>query len=113
MSTGLPQLRAWLDALLERQALSTDDARALLVGLTDPEVPPALAGALLAAVRAKGVTPEELRGFALGMRALARRPHIADTAWQRRHRRHRRRQVGQLQYLDRRIAAGRGGGAAR
>ena len=43
-------------------------------GLTDPELPPALAGALLAAMRAKGVTPEELRGFALGMRALARRP---------------------------------------
>jgi len=70
----------FLDSLLERQALSTEDARALLVGLTEPDVPPALAGALLAAVRTKGVTPEELRGFALGMRSLARRPDIPDTA---------------------------------
>src|SRR5690606_21532054 len=76
MAADLPQLRTWLDALLEQRALSTDEARALLVGLTDPELPPALAGALLAAIRAKGVTPAELRGFALGMRSLARRPHI-------------------------------------
>jgi anthranilate phosphoribosyltransferase len=48
----------------------------LLTGLTDADLPPALAGALLAASRAKGVTPEELRGFALGMRALARRPQL-------------------------------------
>ncbi len=80
MSATLSQLRTWLDALLERQALTTEDAHALLIGLTDPEVPPALAGALLAAVRAKGVTPEELRGFPLGMRSLARRPAIVDTA---------------------------------
>jgi anthranilate phosphoribosyltransferase len=77
MALDLPRLRGWLDALLERRALSTDDARALLVSLTDAELPPALAGALLAAIRAKGVTPEELRGFALGMRSLARRPQIA------------------------------------
>jgi anthranilate phosphoribosyltransferase len=69
-------MRLWLDALLDRQALSTADARDLLVGLTDPELPPALTGALLAAIRAKGVTADELCGFALGMRALARRPRI-------------------------------------
>ncbi len=79
MSASLPQLRGFLDALLERQALSTEDAFTLLVSVTDPELPQALSGALLAAVRAKGVTPEELRGFALGMRSLARRPAIADT----------------------------------
>ena len=39
-------------------------------------MPPALAGALLAALRAKGVTADELRGFARAMRALARRPAI-------------------------------------
>jgi anthranilate phosphoribosyltransferase len=76
MGANLTQLRGWLDALLEQRALSTDEARELLVGLTDAEVPPALSGALLAAVRAKGVTAEELRGFALGMRSLARRPHL-------------------------------------
>jgi anthranilate phosphoribosyltransferase len=74
MSADLPQLRHQLDELLERRSLSTDEARKMLVALTDPEVPLSLAGALLAAVRAKGVTPEELRGFALGMRSLARRP---------------------------------------
>lgn len=76
MSASLPWLRHQLDELLERRALSTEDARQLLVGMTDPQLPPALAGALLAAVRAKGVTPEELRGFALGMRGLALRPKI-------------------------------------
>jgi anthranilate phosphoribosyltransferase len=76
VSANVPQLREWLDVMLERQALSVDSARELLVGLTDPELPQALAGALLAAIRAKGLTPEELRGFALGMRSLARRPQI-------------------------------------
>jgi anthranilate phosphoribosyltransferase len=76
MGADLQQMRGWLDALLDRQSLSTPDARDLLVGLTDADLPPAMTGALLAAIRAKGVTPEELRGFALGMRALARRPGI-------------------------------------
>ncbi len=76
MGVNLVQLRGWLDAMLEHRALSTEDARELLTGLTDTEVPTALAGALLAAIRAKGMTPEELRGFALGMRALALRPQL-------------------------------------
>lgn len=76
MAANLVQMRGWLDAMLEHRALSTDEARELLVGLTDTELPPALSGALLAAIRAKGMTPEELRGFALGMRSLARRPQI-------------------------------------
>jgi anthranilate phosphoribosyltransferase len=79
VSADLPQLRGFLDRLLERQGLSTEEAQALLVALTDEQLPQALSGALLAAVRAKGATPEELRGFALGMRLLARRPDIADT----------------------------------
>jgi anthranilate phosphoribosyltransferase len=76
MPANLPQLRIWLDGLLEHRALGTGEARELLVALTDPELPPALAGALLAAIRAKGITAEELRGFALGMRSLGRRPQI-------------------------------------
>jgi anthranilate phosphoribosyltransferase len=79
MSTTLIQLRGWLDGLLEQRSLHADEARRLLIALTDPDMPPALAGALLAAIRAKGVTADELRGFALGMRSLARRPAIADT----------------------------------
>jgi anthranilate phosphoribosyltransferase len=80
MSANLPPLRSWLETLLEPRALSAEEAQQLLVALTDPEVPQALAGALLAAIRAKGVTAAELRGFALGMRSLARRPAIAHTA---------------------------------
>jgi len=76
MAANTARLRDHLDTLLERQSLSTADAQDLLVGLTDPELSPVLVGALLVALRAKGVTPEELRGFALGMRSLARRPHI-------------------------------------
>ena len=37
---------------------------------------PAVTGAVLAALRAKGVVAAELRGFADGMRALALRPQI-------------------------------------
>jgi anthranilate phosphoribosyltransferase len=48
----------------------------LLELLTAPDLAPALAGALLAALRAKGVTAAELRGFAGAMRALARKPAL-------------------------------------
>lgn len=77
MSADLPRLRRWLDGLLEKRSLAVEEAYELLVALTDAELPPALAGAVLAAIRAKGVTADELRGFALGMRSLARRPAIA------------------------------------
>jgi anthranilate phosphoribosyltransferase len=79
MSTTLIQLRGWLDGLLEKRSLHADEARQLLIALTDADLPPPLAGALLAALRAKGVTADELRGFALGMRSLAHRPAITDT----------------------------------
>ena len=45
MSISPAQMREWLDALLERQALSTADARDLLVGLTNVDLPPAMTGA--------------------------------------------------------------------
>jgi anthranilate phosphoribosyltransferase len=41
------------------------------------ELQPALAGALLVALRLKGETAEEIRGFARGLRELAVRPRIA------------------------------------
>ena len=78
MTIGPRPLRATLEALLERQSLSEGAARELLVALTDATLNAALAGALLAALRAKGVTADELRGFAHGMRALARRPQLPD-----------------------------------
>jgi anthranilate phosphoribosyltransferase len=68
--------RAVLDRLLDGNHLSEAEAGQLLSALTDPELPPAMAGALLAALRAKRVTAAELRGFAQRMRALARHPNL-------------------------------------
>ncbi|MBM4233521.1 MAG: anthranilate phosphoribosyltransferase [Gammaproteobacteria bacterium] len=75
----LQALRGMLERLLERNPLNETDAGAVLVALTNPEIPTALSGALLAALRAKGVTGEELRGFARAMRELARRPVVTET----------------------------------
>lgn len=69
-------LQTLLDRLLERQDLDEAEAEQLLRALTNAELAPALAGALLAALRAKGLTAPELRGLARGMRALARRPEL-------------------------------------
>jgi anthranilate phosphoribosyltransferase len=80
MSAPLTEIRRMLDVLLEGRSLSGDEARVLLTSLTDEETPAPLSGALLAALRAKGVTAEELRGFAQGMRAAARRPRISSAA---------------------------------
>jgi anthranilate phosphoribosyltransferase len=69
-------LRALLDRLLDGENLKQAEAAQLLSALTAHDLAPALAGALLAALRAKGATAEELRGFAGSMRTLARRPHL-------------------------------------
>lgn len=68
--------RDLLDRLLERRDLTQPEAEELLGILTDPATSPALAGAILAAMRSKGVVADEVRGFAQGMRRLARRPSI-------------------------------------
>lgn len=78
MTTKPNPLRATLERLVEHDSLSETEAGDLLVALTDGTLAPAVAGALLAALRAKGVTAEELRGFARGMRALARRPSLPE-----------------------------------
>ncbi|MGE0580802.1 MAG: anthranilate phosphoribosyltransferase [Steroidobacteraceae bacterium] len=70
-------MRELLQRLIDRQDLAEAEAGALLGALTDPTTPPAVAGALVAALQAKGITAPELRGFALGMRARARRPLIS------------------------------------
>nr|WP_298717418.1 anthranilate phosphoribosyltransferase [uncultured Steroidobacter sp.] len=69
-------MRQTLERLLDRQDLSEQEASELLVALTDPTLPPAMGGAVLAALRAKGVTADEVRGFAKSMRKLARRPEL-------------------------------------
>jgi len=71
-------LRETLDQLLGRRDLSERQAHALMMALTDPMVSPVMAGALLAALRAKGETADEVRGFALSMRELARRPQLPE-----------------------------------
>jgi anthranilate phosphoribosyltransferase len=70
--------RQILEQLLERQNLSEAQASALLGLLTDPEMAPPLAGAILAALRVKGVTAAEVRGFAGAMRARARKLNLPD-----------------------------------
>ncbi len=79
-STPDAGLCALLERLLEGRHLAEDEAAQLLAALTTADLAPALAGALLVALRAKGVTAAELRGFARSMRALARRPQIGSTA---------------------------------
>jgi anthranilate phosphoribosyltransferase len=67
-------LRNTLEKLSNRHNLSELESEDLLTQLTDPTLAPAMAGGILAALRTKGVTAEEVRGFARGMRLLARRP---------------------------------------
>jgi anthranilate phosphoribosyltransferase len=67
-------LREALERLLDKKNLQEEDAAELLVAITDPTLAPAMGGALLAALRSKGETAEEVRGFARTMRKLARRP---------------------------------------
>jgi anthranilate phosphoribosyltransferase len=69
-------LRDTLDRLLEGQSLTETDADELFAALATTDVAPALAGALLAALRGKGVIADEVRGFARSMRRLARRPDV-------------------------------------
>ncbi|MGB5211168.1 MAG: anthranilate phosphoribosyltransferase [Gammaproteobacteria bacterium] len=66
--------RDLLDKLLDGIDLTRLEAETLLGCLTDGECPPAMAGALLAALRAKGETPDEILGLASAMRNIARRP---------------------------------------
>ncbi|AMN48356.1 anthranilate phosphoribosyltransferase [Steroidobacter denitrificans] len=71
-------LREILERLLCKQDLEERQAYELMLALTDTTLPPAMAGALLCALRAKGETAQEVRGFALGMRRLARRPLLPE-----------------------------------
>ncbi len=66
-----------LDRLLDGQSLTERESADLLCALAAPELAPAMAGAVLGALRAKGVNAAELRGFASGLRALARKPQLA------------------------------------
>lgn len=63
--------RALLERLLAGEHLRQDEAAALMAVLIDPEVDATMKAGLLVALRAKGETPEEVRGLALAMRDAA------------------------------------------
>jgi len=65
-----------LDSLLDGHSLTEQQAYELMHKLAEGELPSALSGALLAGLRAKGETAEEIRGFATAMRELALHPQI-------------------------------------
>lgn len=67
---------ALLDRLLNGESLAESQAYDLMHKLAEGELPAALAGALLAGLRAKGETADEIRGFATAMRELAVHPKI-------------------------------------
>ncbi len=69
---------ALLDRLLDGIAIDESEAYGLMQALAAGELDAALAGALLAALRAKGETADEIRGFATAMRELALHPAIPD-----------------------------------
>lgn len=71
--------RRWnrqLDAILNGRSMLEADASDLMHALAEDTLAPALAGALLAALRAKGETADEIRGFAMAMRELAIKPPL-------------------------------------
>lgn len=68
--------RELLQQLTERRDLTQPQAEELLGCLTDAELSPALAGALLGALATKGLVAAEVRGFAQAMRRLAARPQL-------------------------------------
>lgn len=70
--------RELLEQLLEGLDLTQPQAEELLDLLTDGACAPALIGAVLAALRAKGAVADEVRGFAEAMRRLARKPALPD-----------------------------------
>lgn len=65
-----------LTRILEGERLGEGEAADLLTTLAIDDVHPAVAGALLVALRLRGETPAELRGIASALRRLARRPDL-------------------------------------
>ena len=64
-------MKPLLERVLNGEHLSASEAGQIMEGLTDGALVPAVGGAFLAALRTKGETSEEVRGFADAMRRLA------------------------------------------
>jgi anthranilate phosphoribosyltransferase len=71
---------ALLDRLLTGESLTEAESADLMRKLAGGDMDAAMAGAMLAGLRAKGETADEIRGFANVMRELALRPAIPDGA---------------------------------
>lgn len=65
-----------LEALLRGESLDAEAARGLAHAMAGETIEPALAGAMLAALRAKGETADEVRGLARGLQDLALTPNF-------------------------------------
>ena len=72
------ELSAMLNRLLDGQSLQEGEAYTLMKQFAAGELGPALAGAFLAGLRAKGESADEVRGFATAMRELAVHPEIPE-----------------------------------
>jgi len=72
------ELSTMLDRVLDGKNLEEDEARELMHRFAAGELDPALAGAFLSGLRAKGETAAEVRGFATAMREVAVHPAIPD-----------------------------------
>ena len=65
-----------LDILLDGGSLSESQASSVMRSMADGTLEPAVSGAVLAAMRTRGETVEELRGFANAMRDMALTPSL-------------------------------------
>ena len=68
-----------LGQLMNGESLSEEQSETLMTALASGSVEPALAGALLVALRMKGESAEEVRGFANGMRRVATEVKLDDS----------------------------------
>jgi anthranilate phosphoribosyltransferase len=67
-------VRELFETLLDGEDLQESSSHALMHTMASGTLEPALAGGILTALRIKGETAAEIRGFALAMRELARQP---------------------------------------
>ena len=68
-----------LGQLMNGESLSEEQSETLMTALAAGSVEPALAGAILVALRMKGESAEEVRGFANGMRRVATEVKLDDS----------------------------------
>lgn len=70
------EFAVWLQKIVDRQDLSSDEAVALMNLLMEGQATASQVGGMLMALRMKGVTPVELAGFATAMRRHAHRIQV-------------------------------------